>query len=110
MRSLRLGFTAIEMMLVVLVIGILTAIAVPNFLNARTTARRDTCVSNLHKIDQAKEQWAMETHAAQGATVSMAVLTSGYLKGSVYCPAGGAYSVQPVGTNPTCTIADHIEP
>lgn len=104
----RSGFTLLEMIIVVLVISALVTVAVPNFLQARGKAQTGTCISNLKKIDQAKEQWAMETHAAQGSSVSLPMLLAGYIKGSVYCPANGTYNVQPVGTNPTCTVSGHL--
>src|SRR4051812_39952861 len=95
------GFTLIEIMIVILVISTLTAISVPNFLTARGTSQRTTCMANLKKLDAAKEQWAMESHQKQGAPADMADLTTnGYLNGPATgptCPAGGSYSVNPVG-------------
>ncbi|MCL6624082.1 MAG: prepilin-type N-terminal cleavage/methylation domain-containing protein, partial [Fimbriimonadales bacterium] len=54
----RKGFTLVEIMIVVLIIGILLAIAIPNFMRARETSRTKSCISNLRQIDAAKEQWA----------------------------------------------------
>ncbi len=110
----RKGFTLVEIMIVVLIIGILLAIAVPNFIRARETSRTKSCVANLRQIDSAKEQWAMDTRAANGAAVTMADLTGGaspYIKSTPDCPSGGTYTVGNVGTNPTCSIAGtHILP
>ncbi len=57
------GFTLIEIMIVVLIIGILLAIAVPNFVRARETSRAKSCVANLKAIQSATEQWAMDNSA-----------------------------------------------
>lgn len=100
------GFTLVEIMIVVLIIGILMAIAVPNFIRARESSRRNSCVANLKQIDSAKEQWAMDNRAAGGAAVVMADIAGTYIKGAAtgpVCPSGGAYTVNAVGTNPACS-------
>src|SRR5881275_1429444 len=68
----RHGFTLVEIMIVVLIIGILLAIAVPNFIKARESSRTKACIANLKQIDSAKEQWAMDLNKANGSTVSLA--------------------------------------
>ncbi len=68
-RRRKGGFTLIEIMIVVLIIGILLAIAIPNFMKARESSRTKSCVANLKQIQAAKEQWAMDTKAASGAAV-----------------------------------------
>ena len=93
-------------MIVVLIIGILMAIAVPNFIRARESSRRNSCIANLKQVDSAKEQWAMDNRAATGAAVTMADIAPAYIKGAAtgpVCPAGGAYTVNVVGTNPACS-------
>jgi prepilin-type N-terminal cleavage/methylation domain-containing protein len=102
------GFTLVEIMIVVLIIGILMAIAVPNFIRARESSRRNSCIANLKQIDSAKEQWAMDTKAATGATVNMSDIAGTYMKGAAtgpVCPGGGTYTVNTVGTNPTCSLS-----
>jgi prepilin-type N-terminal cleavage/methylation domain-containing protein len=58
-RRRERGFTLVEIMIVVLIIGILLAIAVPSFMNARERSRANACRANLRQIQAAKEQWAM---------------------------------------------------
>jgi prepilin-type N-terminal cleavage/methylation domain-containing protein len=100
------GFTLVEIMIVVLIIGILMAIAVPNFIRARETSRRNSCIANLKQIDSAKEQWAMDNKKATGDACQMSDVAGTYMKGAATgpsCPSGGAYTVDVVGTNPSCS-------
>jgi prepilin-type N-terminal cleavage/methylation domain-containing protein len=109
-KASRGAFTLVEVMIVVLIIGILMSIAVPNFIRARETSRASVCIQNLKQIFSAKEQWAMDNKADNGATVAMTVLfgTGTYMKNSPACPSGGTYTVQPVGTNPSCDKSLHV--
>ena len=103
-------FTLVEIMIVVAIIGLLAAIAIPSFMTARTNARKSMCINNLRQIDGAKEQWAMGNNADVGNTaVTLALLvgTGGFIKETPQCPAGGAYTVSAIGTAPGCNIAGH---
>ncbi len=82
------GFTLVEIMIVVAIIGLLASIAIPNFVKARTTAQMNACISNLRQIDGAIQQWALDTKQGDTATVSAADVLP-YLKNAVVCPSGG---------------------
>jgi len=115
-RNRNHGFTLVEIMIVVAIIGLLAAIAIPNFVRARTTSQKNACINNLRQIDSAKQQWALETKAAAGAT-PVATDIQPYLgRGSggstttVICPADSSsslatsYSINDLNTAPTCLI------
>src|SRR5690349_8105969 len=94
------GFTLVEIMIVVAIIGLLAAIAIPNFVKARGTAQRNACINNLRQIDGAKEQWALENKKSAG-TASDSAGVNAYIKGSApACPAGGSYTYGNVDANP----------
>lgn len=102
------GFTLVEIMIVVAIIGLLAAIAIPNFVKARGTAQKNACINNLRQIDGAKEQWALENRASAGGTVTEAGATgvNSYIKGEArpICPAGGSYTYGAVGADPGCSL------
>src|ERR1700761_6569735 len=111
-KHLSRGFTLIEIMIVVAIIGLLAAIAIPNFVHARTSSQTNACINNLRQIDSVKQQWALENK--QLATASPAVTDiQPYLGrgtgGSVpYCPLDStetfttSYSMNNVQTPPLC--------
>jgi prepilin-type N-terminal cleavage/methylation domain-containing protein len=66
--SRKSGFTLVEIMIVVAIIGLLAAIAIPNFVRARTTSQMNACINNLRLIDAAKQQWALEQRQSSTAS------------------------------------------
>ena len=100
------GFTLVEIMIVVAIIGLLASIAIPNFVKARTTAQMNACISNLRQIDGAVQQWALDTKQSDTANVTAADVLP-YLKNAVVCPSGGktfadSYALSTVAARPTC--------
>jgi prepilin-type N-terminal cleavage/methylation domain-containing protein len=102
MKSLRRAFTLIEIMIVVLIIGMLLAIAVPNFVRARETATARVCVKNLKTIEASKELWAMDNRKESNAEPNMTDLMV-YLKSTPECPWAGVYVPHTMADNPTCS-------
>ena len=104
-------------MIVVAIIGLLAAIAIPNFVKARATAQANACINNLKQIDGAVNQFALEAHKTTGATITYPSDLTPYIKlnasGSLPpCPAGGAYSVGLIGANPqvNCSLGNTVTP
>ena len=105
-RNQNNAFTLIEIMIVVTIIGILLAIALPNFARARETTNTKSCVGNLRAIRYAKDAWAMERNKDITDTPTDLELfgTGKYISRKPECPSAGTYSIQSVNSNPTCSI------
>jgi prepilin-type N-terminal cleavage/methylation domain-containing protein len=93
------GFTLVEIMITVAIIGMLSAIGVPNFLKSRDTSQLNTIISNLRLIESTKQQWALDTRQGNGALATDPELAS-YLRGNTMPTpvVGETYNINPVGT------------
>ena len=103
----KAGFTLVEIMIVVAIIALLAAIAIPNFVKARTASQRSACIANLKQIDGAKATWALEQKKTNTDTMGDGDLFGStlYIRVKPSCPANGTYDLQDVQTRPSCSLS-----
>jgi len=111
-NSRRGGFTLVEIMIVVAIIALLAAIAVPGFLRARKRSQASKMLNDLRMIDAAIDQYAIETNRTTGNTVNTADWTNYLKKGTALYNTGKdlfgtAYGVQTVDSIPQVPTADY---
>ena len=105
------GVTWVEIMIVVAIIGLLAAIAIPNFVKARARAQTNACIANLKQVMGAKETYFLEKKTTTAP--AMTDLVPDYIKSTPKCPTtDGDYTIGDSTTAPTCSsgIADHVLP
>ena len=124
---MKKGFTLVEIMIVVAIIGLLAAIAIPSFMRARVTSQQNACINNLRQIEAAKDQYALEQGMTNNQAIAAGVSADifnilvssatgtnagGYIKAFPTCPSTtrtndvngsvASYIVNPIGSNAAC--------
>src|SRR4051794_10003471 len=109
LKSGRHGFTLIEILIVVAIIGILVGLALPAFIKSRTQARKQMCIETLPKIKSPKQLGGVKHGKKNGDFPADDELIGPtlYIKVRPSCAAGGVYSLNGIGENATCTIEGH---
>lgn len=105
----RAAFTLIEIMIVVGIIGLLMAVAIPNITKARKGAQKTACIANLKAIEGAKGFWALEMKKGDADVPTDADIFGAdrAIAQKPGCPSGGTYDLKAVSEKPTCTVPDH---
>lgn len=104
MKNRKQGFTLVEIMIVVMIIGLLAAIALPGFPRARQATQQNSCWNNLRMIEDAKDQYSIEAGLSDGVTAPPEEIQT-FLRGGEIpiCPGTGTYDVGDVGTHAGCS-------
>ena len=113
LAGLITGYVSIGLSL--LLIPLMAAIAIPNFVKARSTAQANACINNLRQIDAAANEFALEHGKTNGEAIHFPDDLTPYIKFNRQgkfpsCPAGGVYSLKKVGDTPTCSLDSTVTP
>ena len=106
----RSGFTLVEVLVVVAIVGVIASIAVVSFRKARETSQMNACLDNLRRIEAAKKEWTLANGKLPGDGVIEEEVDT-YIKGGApSCPSSGIYTYGAIGTDPTCSATGHVLP
>ena len=106
----KTGFTLIEIFIVILILALLIAVAMPNFIKTRNEVIYMTCLSNLRKLDDSVNRYAVSSGESFGDEVFFTDIIPGFLKIRPQCPAEGTYALNLIGQKPTCSVEGHELP
>ena len=105
MKKNKKGFTLVEIMIVVAIIALLAAIAVPSFMNARSKSMQSSCQNNLRLIDGAMQQFARDYSNTLATAMTQLVGTNAYIKDTPVCKGGGSYTLPAnLGAKTSCSV------
>ena len=104
------GFTLVEILIVVAIMGLLLTIAVPNFVKSRAQAQKLVCKENLAQIESAKQVWGLEIGRGMGDEPTQLDLIGPtlFIKEMPKCPGSGTYTFNVIGSNAVCTVTGHV--
>lgn len=104
------GFTLTEILVVISILALLVAIAMPNFIKTRNEVIQITCISNLRKLDDSVNRYAASSGKSPGAEVFFTDIIPEFLKMKPQCPAEGTYKLNLIGQKPACSVESHELP